>query len=132
MLNALGACSSMSFFISIYLNNLIPSRFPNTSETSLQNDRYLLPLPIADQVSCQRHPLSVRPFPFTFPNVRLPISSPQPCTSDGNVEHTVNSPNEITCQCPSSMPCYQSRHVSLSCEAVPTQMAAFLCGQSLF
>jgi hypothetical protein len=34
--------------------------------------------------------LSVLPFPFTLPNVRLPISSSQSCTSNGD-EYTVNS-----------------------------------------
>jgi hypothetical protein len=71
-----------------------------------------------ESISRQRHSLSVRPFPFTLPNVRLTISSPQSCTSNGD-KHTINSPNEITCQSP---PCsvtslglsraYSNGHVS--------------------
>jgi hypothetical protein len=66
--------------------------------------------------------LSVRPFPFTLPNVLSPISGPQLFISNGD-KHTVNSPNEIYLPM-SSMLCYQSA------PAASTQMAAFLCGQS--
>ena len=89
----------------------------------------LFPLPFTEPVSRQRHSVSVRPFPFTFPNVFLPISSPQSCTSNGD-KHIINNPNEITSQRP-PRPAI-NLGVSLSCENVPTQMAAFLCSQLPF
>jgi hypothetical protein len=81
-------------------------------------------LPIAEPVSRQRYSLFVRPFPFTLPNVHLLISSPQSCISNSD-KHTVNNPNEITCQCP-------SLGLSLSSESSPTQMTWFLYGQLPF
>ena len=105
-----GACPSMSFFVSIYINNLVPSRSPTSTRSKPPFKIVLIvTLPIAEPVSRQHHSLSIRPFPFTLPNAPLPISSPQSCISNGD-KHTVNSPIEITCQCHSSAPCYRSGH----------------------
>ena len=60
-------------------------------------------------------PLFPYTFPFTLPNACLPISRLQSCTSNGD-KHTVNSPIKITCQCPSSTPCYQSGRVPVARE----------------
>jgi hypothetical protein len=93
----------MSFFVSIF-----PSRSPTSTRPKppfkaiLASSLFSLPNPYHANAT-----ISVRPFPFTLLNARLPISSLQSCTSNGD-KHTVNSPIEIICQCPSSMSCYQS------------------------
>jgi hypothetical protein len=103
----------MNFFVSIYVNNIIPSRSPTSTRPRPLFKMILtvtsLPSSIAEPVSRQRHSLSVGPFHFTLPNARLPISSPQSCTFNGD-KHTVNS--QVTCQCPSVI----NLGVSLSCE----------------
>ena len=99
---------SLNEFFRFYLNNFVPFRSPTSTRSKPPFKIVLIvTLPIAEPVSRQHHSLSVRPFPFTVPNTRLPISSPQLCTSNGD-KHTVNSPIKITCQCHSSTPCYRS------------------------
>ena len=71
----------------------------------------LLPLPARTHLSPKVTP-SVRPFPFTLPNARLPIPGPQSCTSNGD-KYAVDSPNKMICQCPSSTPCYESGPASI-------------------
>jgi len=84
-----------------YINNLIPSRLQDPyRHPSSHCQTRITPPPLSFRTSFSFHP-------FTLPNVRLPISSPRSCTSNGD-KHTLNSPNEITRQYPSST---QSGHV---------------------
>ena len=75
-----GTCPSMSFFVSI----LIPSRFQDLPHLQVPSSFHC-------RTGIMPTPPSVRPFPFTLPYVRSPISSPQSCTSNGDK----HSPNEI-------------------------------------
>ena len=68
-----------------------------------------VPLPIAEPVSREHHTLFLSHCP-TYTYWPLVSHGPPLVTT---YKHTVDSPNKITCQCPSSTPCYQSGHVSV-------------------